>query len=156
MKFFSIFILFALPSANAFAEEFLKPGTPIPEIQWEDQFEEPISLAKDTKKIIYSNSKDGSKVFTTAFESKKQEYFIKHKALVLADIRKMPSIISKLIAIPKMRKYEYKIALIRSDEKAIPFPSEENQVSLIVVENGKLKSVAYTSDPQEVLNFVEK
>ncbi len=51
---------------------------------------------------------DGAKLVNAALEGKPKGYLNERQAVFLADIRRMPSVIATLFALPKMPDYNYR------------------------------------------------
>lgn len=73
----------------------------------------------------------------------KNPLFLKNnKAVFIANISGMPSIITKLFALPKMRKYDHEILLIY-DEDDKRFISKEEKSTLYTLKDGVIKSIDF-------------
>jgi hypothetical protein len=60
------------------------------------------------------------------------------QAVFLADISRMPSVIIPLVALPKMRDYDYRILLDRDTCIAPRYPAGEGEVLRLQLEDGRL------------------
>jgi len=58
----------------------------------------------------------------------------------------MPSFIAKTMALPKMRKRPFKIGLIRHEEDGAMIPRQEDQVTLLTLKQGEIKTVSFSDD----------
>jgi hypothetical protein len=65
------------------------------------------------------------------------------KLVYLADISGMPSLISDLIAIPKMRRYLYPIWLDREGKVSEMLPVKDDQVTVLSLNNQVIESVSF-------------
>lgn len=147
-------VLYLFPF-SVFAEE-LKIGSNIQSenlIQYEDQFGETKEISIDTKYLIFASDMEGTKIAHEFFEAKKGEFLLEKKAVFVGDIHRMPFIISKLIAIPKMRKYNYTIHLIRDDKKGEFFPKEKGKLTGFVLDKYTIKSLQTISSVKELEDF---
>lgn len=55
----------------------------------------------------------------------------------------MPSLVTSLFALPKMKKFDFKVALIYDEEAAFQIPREEGKVSLITLEENNITAIKF-------------
>lgn len=107
-----------------------------------NQFDEKQTINSSIQTILVSFEKDTSKDVNDFLASKDKNFLKEHNAAFIADISGMPSIITKLFALPKMKKYNHKILLIY-DEDDNKFSSQEGKITLYKLDNGVIKSISY-------------
>ncbi|WP_258238551.1 hypothetical protein [Arcobacter sp. CECT 8986] len=114
-----------------------------------DQFDTKHTINKDVKTILVSFEKQTSKDINEFLNSKSPTFLKEHNAVFIANISGMPSIITKLFALPKMRDYKHKILLIY-DEADTRFKSAEEKSTLYRLEDGVIKQIEFiTKDDLE-------
>jgi hypothetical protein len=74
---------------------------------------------------------DGGDLLKQAVATLPEDYLAKVGAVYIADISGMPRIISKLFALPKMRKRPYPLLLDRSGEATERIPDVDGQATLV-------------------------
>ena len=114
-----------------------------------------LKISNLTKTIIVSFEKDTGKLVNEYLNNKYPPYMFKHNAVFIADINEMPSIITKLFALPKMRKYKHTIYLHNTEEFAKFVPSKEEKITVIKLQNGKVKSISFISTEAELKSALE-
>ncbi len=126
---------------SLFASEF-KIGDKIGTFSILNQHDKKVTIDDSIEKIIVSFEKDtGANI--NEYLSKKNPLFLKNnKAVFIANISGMPSIITKLFALPKMRKYDHEILLIY-DEDDKRFISKEEKSTLYTLKDGVIKSIDF-------------
>jgi hypothetical protein len=107
-----------------------------------DQFDKTHTVNADTKTIIVSFEKETSADINEFLNTKEAGFLEKNKAVFIADISGMPSIITSLFALPKMKKYKYNVLLIY-DEEDKRFLRQEKRTTVYRLENGIVKSISY-------------
>ena len=112
-------------SFNIFAEQVLKSSI------FNDQFENKLELNEKTELIIFTKDKSSSEIVNKVFSELKFNNLEQKKVIYIADISQMPSFVTKLFALPKMRKYDYKIALDRDGLQSKDLPNKEDSISII-------------------------
>lgn len=107
-----------------------------------DQFEKIHTVNSDIKTIIVSFEKGTGSDINEFLNSKNPDFLEKNKAVFIANISGMPSFITKMFALPKMKKYKHSILLIY-DENDTRFLQKEDKSTLYRLEDGVIKSVSY-------------
>jgi len=131
----------AMLATALFANSF-NINSPIGSFEMTDQFDKKHTVNADTKTIIVSFEKDTSANLNEFLKEKEDGFLEKNNAVFIADISGMPTIITKIFALPKMKKYNYNILLI-TDEDDKRFLQKEEKLTVYKLENGVITSVEY-------------
>lgn len=107
-----------------------------------DQFDKKHTVNSDIQTIIVSFEKGTGADINEFLNSKEPDFLQKNNAVFIANISGMPSIITKLFALPKMKKYKHPILLIY-DEEDKRFLYKEDKSTVYKVENGVITGVEY-------------
>ncbi len=107
-----------------------------------NQFDEKQTVDSSIKIIIVSFEKGTGKDINQFLSTKDKDFLKNHHAVFIANISGMPSIITKMFALPKMRDYKHSVLLIY-DEEDDRFVSKEDKSTLYRLENGVIKSISY-------------
>lgn len=107
-----------------------------------NQFDEKQTVDSSINTIIVSFEKDTGKDINEFLASKPKDFLQKHNAIFIANISGMPSIITKMFALPKMRDYKHSILLIY-DENDKRFKAQEEKSTLYKLENGVIKTIFF-------------
>jgi hypothetical protein len=89
---------------SAFANT-LTVGSTIPTLTIKDQFEKDYIVDANIKTIIFSATKTEGTTIKEFLLTKDKDYLTTNKTVYIADITGMPSLITKFIAMPKMKDY---------------------------------------------------
>ena len=101
-----------------FAE--IKVGENFPNLTLVDQFDEKMEVKKEgDTKLIVSFEKDVSSEVKTFLDSKEKNYLNDNNLLYISDISSMPSFVTSWFALPKMKKFDFKIGLIYDENEGI-------------------------------------
>ena len=133
---------------SAFANT-LTVGSNIPTLTIKDQFEKDNIVDENIKTIIFSATKTENTTIKEFLQSKDKELLATNKAVYIADITGMPSLITKFVAMPKMKNYSFSILLIDEANKTL-FPVKEDMISIISLENGKVTGIKYLKTGAEL------
>jgi len=116
-----------------------------------DQFDKIHIINGDIKTIVVSFEKGTGADVNEFLNKQKPDFLQKHQAVFIANISGMPAFITKMFALPKMKKYKHNILLIY-DENDQRFLQKEEKSTVYKIENGVIKSVRYIT--KEDLNTV--
>lgn len=103
-----------------------------------DQYDQPYSLGADTHILLVARDMDGAKLVKAALDEQPKGYLEARGAVFVADIQRMPALISKLFAIPAMRDYSYRVLLDREGRVASRYAGEQGKVLWLSLDNGVL------------------
>jgi hypothetical protein len=146
MKTFFALVL-AMFVSVAQAQEF-KPQV------FEDQFGEPISLSASTQWLVFSYDKTGGDWVKQALVDLQINDIEARGGLYVADVSAMPSVITKLFALPKMRNYEFKMALDMSGDLTKDWPRTEGTVTLMRLNGLTVVEKTQANSPEQVKAFL--
>jgi hypothetical protein len=143
----AIAVLLCLISATSMALETgerLVPWTLL------DQHDQAYTLDDQLQVLLVARSMDAAKLVDAALQGKPKGYLEQRHAVFLADISRMPSIIGKLFAIPKMREYSYRILLDRDARIAPRYPADTASVLWLDLRQGQLQGQRRFTDAAEL------
>ncbi|WP_321469519.1 hypothetical protein [Halarcobacter sp.] len=121
----------------------LKIGDDLSSLKVEDQFDKILEINKNIKKIIIVFSKDKGDEIKSFLETN-PNYLKTNNALYFADVSAAPKFVTNLFMVPKFKKYNYSIGLIRDEKVAESFPKkDENNLTIIELEENKISSIKY-------------
>lgn len=130
--FFLVFSLIGFSVSVSYAESLSKA-------ELENQFEEAVKIDESIEWIIFTSDKKASENIRKVLEELKVTDLGKSKGMYVADISKMPSMISKMFAIPAMRDYPFKVVLDKEGTVTKSWPQKEGQA--VFMELNKLEIV---------------
>lgn len=146
-----------LPGSSIHAEDIklLSLGDALPTINYINQFDKQAPIPNETEKILFISDMDASKITHPLFLKEGDDYLLKFKTIIISDINRMPSLISKFVAIPKMREYPYTLRLIREEKIGDPFPRTKGLVTCIELKADLITKIEFHDTEQTVRNFIE-
>ena len=147
-------ILFTvLLSLSAIANS-LSVGSEASAIKIKDQFEKEHTVDANVKTILFASDKDTSDILKDYLLSKDADILTRNNAVYVADISGMPSLISKFIALPKMKKYPFSVLLL-DDTNKDNFVKEDGKIIVYSLENGKVVKIDKISTKEELAKFIK-
>ncbi len=143
-KIVFFFLLFGVAVGHTFSL-----GCLMPDFKIQDQFGKEQSIAADIKVVLFAANKEMNAILVAYLQSKQKDFLEKNKACYVADISKMPSLIAKIFALPKMRKYAFSVLLL-NEEQAEFFDKKENFITAYCLKNGKILAIQYVKTAGEL------
>jgi hypothetical protein len=141
-------ILSLVINISIFSQE-LKIGDFFPEMELEDQSESLLKIPGESKKIFFIADMNASKLVHAILEKDSDQSLESQNAILISDIHKMPSLITQFVALPKMKRYPYKIHLIRDDTTGSVFPREKDKITVFTIKKKKIVSIRYLGTKEE-------
>ncbi len=131
----------------------------VPEATFEDQWEKQHKIAASTKWLVISQAMESGDIVKAAFNNLELKSPQQYQMLYIADISGMPSFISNMFAIPKMKDYIFPIGLIREEEqlKSLKVPLDvPEKVAVIALDNLNIDGAVYFSDQKTFETFLKQ
>ena len=125
-------------------------------LQIKDQHEKVQTIDNNTKLILFASDKNTSDLLRDYLLplSQNENILEKNSAVYVADISGMPSLISKFIALPKMKKYPFSILLLDDTNKEL-FTKEDGKIIVYSLEDGKVTKIEKISTTEELANIIK-
>ncbi|MBM3104610.1 FAD/FMN-containing dehydrogenase [Pseudomonas sp. V1] len=130
--------------------EQLKPWTLL------DQYDQAYSLNDQTRTLLVASNMDGAKLVKAALQDRPKGYLEARNTVFVADIQRMPALISKLFAIPAMRDYSYRVLLDRDGSVATRYAPAEDKVLWLQLDKGQVVSQREFTSADELRQALEK
>jgi hypothetical protein len=138
----SIIILSLLFTTALFAE--FKVGEKLPALSLPDQFEKELQVKSTDRVLIMAFEKDISTAINNYLKAKPANYLDDHHARYISDISAMPSFVTSMFALPKMKKYPFSIMLIR-DDLGEQFSKKKDKITVYKIKNRKVIAIEFIS-----------
>jgi len=115
-----------------------------------------MKIPRSTQLVVIAFEKNTGALVNDFLNTQDPFYMSKHRAVFIADINKMPRVITNLFALPKMQKYKH-LVYLHYDEKFQNFvPHKEEKITLARIEDGKVQSISYISTTEELKAAIQK
>ncbi len=131
----------------------LTMGNNFPQTQLNDQHDKPQAITQETPWVLFSADMDAFKMAQKILEENKNISFSTQKGLLVSDISKMPSLIAKIFALPKMRKYHFSMALDREGKITSTWPKQEKSLTVIYLNQLNITKIDFLKTPEQVSEF---
>ena len=151
----NIILLFLLSATYVWSEP-LQVGEELSLLQYETQRDEKVTIPTGTRTLVFTSEMEASKIAHEVFEVGGEDYLNQNFTIFISDIHRMPFLISKFVALPKMRKYKYTMHLIKEDTAGSIFPREKGKLTIITLDNLKVTSIQFVGSADELKKQIEK
>ena len=131
----------------------ISTGNTLPSLALVDQYDHKVIVAEDSTLII-SFQKSVSSEIQAYLDSKPKHYLKKNNILYISDMSAAPTFMIKLFGIPKMKKFDYKVALIYDDAVADKIQREDDKITVIRLKRAKIMGIQFVS-PKDLNSVLE-
>jgi len=150
MKKILLILIVAIASINA---QNLKVGSDIQMLnnyEYETPKSRKMKIPLNTKTLLIAFDKDTGALVNEYLATKNKYFLQKKKAIFIADINKMPTMVTNMFALPKLRKYKHLIYLHYGEKFQNAVPRREEKVSVVRFEDKKVKSISFITSKEEL------
>lgn len=145
-----LLLISLLLTGSLFAD--FKVGDTLPAITLPDQFDKEFTVeAKDTL-LVMAFEKDISVVVNDYLKTQPASFLETHHAKYISDISTMPSFVTSMFALPKMKKYPFSVMLI-NDDFGTQFNRMKGKITIYTLKNNKIQSIAFLTPEEFPLYF---
>ena len=119
-----------------------------------DQFDSSHSIDENTEWVIFSTDSYTSDLIKKALDDLKLTDLEPSKGFYVADISAMPSMITKMLALPEMKKYPFKILLDKEGDITRHWPRQKGKASLLKLKKLEITSQKLSVKFDEIKDFI--
>lgn len=119
----------------------LKVGDVLPAFHLNDQHDKPMRIGMETRLVLFTADKSAGDMLHGLLKQRPGDFMEQRKIVYIADISRMPGLVSSMIALPKMRDYAYRMAIGAEEEQTAMLPRAEDSVTVLTLENGRVNTM---------------
>ncbi len=149
-------LVLATFSMAALAQNPLQEGAPLPVISLMNQHEKPAEIPRNTRRVLFAADNAGAEMMMTLLDAKAGNWLQETQQVYLADIHKMPALISRMFALPKLQEKPYNVILGREETDLAAWPRQKGCVTLIPVAAGLLGKPDYACNSGALQNALDR
>ena len=149
-------LMLLLGYAAAQQTQTVSPGDSIDPFAIADQHGKSVEVNEDVRLLLFSRDMKANKIAKQAFLKAPEDFLPKGHAIYLIDVSGMPSIVTKLFAVPKMQDYSYRVFLDRDASLTTGLPSEEAKVTVMHLDKLKVQSIEFVDSPEALTKAVSE
>ena len=142
----SSFTLLPLMLPTAAGTAGLQVGDTAPMLSLNDQHDTARTTLSARRFLLFSADKDGSNLADEVLEGQTAETLEQAGIAYVADISGMPAMVTKMFAMPKLRKRPYPVLLGRTSEDTMTLPRQAGKVTLIELDGGSVAAIEFMGE----------
>jgi len=146
-------LVLGLLAPTAAAEPYAV-GSELPALTLEDQHGESHTLDRSIGLLLFSRDMDGGRVIQDALAEDGAAFLQAHSAAYVADVSRMPGLVRRMIAKPRMRKRPYTMWLDEAGEVTADFPSQDGLPTLLFLEERRIVRIQHPATAKELREAV--
>lgn len=124
-------------------------------LELKDQHDKSVAINEQTNLILFAAGKSTSALMSKTLEDLPPTTLRDKKALYVADISGMPGFITKMVAIPKMQKRPYTIAILRDEAQSKRVPQKDGAITVIQLKAGKITDINFVTKQEEITKALQ-
>lgn len=128
----------------------LGPGDPLPAVSLQDQHGATHVIGADTRLLLFAADRPASDLINGFLKAQPDDFLSLRQAAYVADISTMPGLITRLVALPRMRERPYRILLANDATQVAFLPRRAGAVTLVQLDAGKVADVRFLSDAEQI------
>jgi hypothetical protein len=128
----------------------LGPGDPLPEVSLQDQHGATHTIGADTRLLLFAADRPASDLINGYLKAQPGDFLSSRQAAYVADVSTMPGLITRLVALPRMRERPYRILLVDDATRVAFLPRRAGMVTLIHLDAGTVANVRFLSDAEQL------
>lgn len=147
----SLFMMSILLSASVSATELLSAGDQFPGLQAQDQHGNAYQFEAGTRTLLVAFDMAAGKSASKYLAKQDPDFLNDNGIIYVANIYGMPGI-GRFFALPKMRKYPYRIVLADGEHLLDPFPRKQDHVTVVHLDqSAEIQSIDFWNPKTETL-----
>jgi len=154
--FLSVCALLLVVVASASGAEPYSEGSVVAPFSMEDQFGEIHAIDGSVRAILLGRDMDAGDVLQGALAESGAALLVRTGAVYVADVSRMPSLIRRWIAEPKMRRRGYPMLLDRDGLLTKALPNEEGKATLIRLDHLRVEAVRHFDSAEDLRSALEQ
>ena len=139
-------LLAALLLATTAHAAQLAVGDAMPPLVLEDQHGKAGSIA-GARVVVISRDMEAGDVVKKSLAGRDQAFLDQHGIVYVANISGMPAVVTRLFAMPRMRKRPYRMLLDRDGNATKDVPAVAGRPTVLAVDDGRVVRVSQPGDP---------
>jgi NADPH-dependent ferric siderophore reductase len=109
-----------------------------------------VQVSASTQQVIFTAEKSVSDLLSQVLGAEGKTTLTQAHAVVVADISAMPAMISRLLAIPKLRELPFSMALVRDASTVADLPRRKGAATVLTLDKGQVTQVQYLQSEAEL------
>lgn len=123
---------------------------PLPTLTLQDQHTQPWGVKADTRLVVFAAGRKPSNVVMEVLGAQAKGFLESRQAVYVADMSRMPGFVTRTFALPALREQPFAVGVNLDDKQLADWPRQEDAVTLIRLEGGRVSNIAYVRTAAEL------
>ncbi|MGD9833047.1 MAG: hypothetical protein AB7U92_09885 [Piscinibacter sp.] len=145
----------AMGFASAAGAGALRIGEPVPSMALEDQHGKAVALPAQARWLLFAPDKAAADLAQQWIRSRGPGALEALGAVYLADISGMPSLVTKLIALPRLRELPFPVVLARDASLTADWPRRAGQLTLVALDGGRVLRIEHAATAPQISQHLQ-
>jgi hypothetical protein len=132
------------------AQAALSAGDVLPALALADQHGRPQRLDEGVRLVLFTRDMDAGRLVQRALSDADAVRLSQSGAVYVSDVSRMPRLVRRIVAKPRMRQRPYPMLLDEEGEATAALPSREGRVTLLFLERLRVSEIRFAETPEEV------
>ena len=141
--------------AGVAAAAQLKMGDTFPQLSLSDQHDQVIKVSQDTRTMLFAADMASSDLLKDFLAKQAPDFLVTNRAEYIADISGMPGLITRWVALPRMREEPYRILLAKDAGLVAFIPREEAAVTVIHLRDAQVEAIGHARSETELAHVFD-
>jgi len=129
-------------------------GDALPELEFPTQHDEARPFPGQARWILFTSEKKTAELADKALQDLTSEQMEALRLVYLMDISPMPSLVTRMFVLPKMRERAYPVLLARESGLTDFMPREADRITVIRLEEGRVESINFLSEAAQLRELI--
>jgi len=112
-------------------------------------------VSKRTKVVVIAFEQETGALVNKYLDTQDPYYLLENNVVFIADIHKMPAMVTKMFALPKLQEFKHPIYLSYGEKFPQDMPHKKGQITIVEIQNAKIKNISYISTQKELIEVIE-
>jgi len=145
-----VFALLLLSFIAAGAGAAVAVGDTLPAVTLLDQHGQPAALDESVRVLLFGRDMQANRIAKAALQPKAAHYLPGVQAMYAIDVSGMPGFVTKHFALPKMRKYAYRIFVDSDASATANLPSQKGRITVLYLDHLKVQRIEYADEAADI------
>lgn len=132
----------------------IEAGSTAPAIALHDQHDKPVVVDRSTGFLVFAAERSVSDWVNKALTAQGSGALERVRAVYVADISGMPTLITNTFALPKWKQLPFAIGLARNATQVADIPRRPGQASVVLLADGVVTEVRFASDGTQLRQWL--
>jgi len=128
----------------------IESGAAWPMLELSDQHDKPVRISPAIRLVIFAAEKPASDLVIRVLGAQGRNTLERTGAVYLADISAMPSIVTRMFALPKLRGLPFPVGLAREAAAVADLPRRPGAATVLTLKDGQVTQVQYAQTEAEL------